>query len=46
MYSGTILNFKDIQIELFKYAGQFCIIQEGIPNQYTDPIGVAQDQCF
>ena len=34
MYSGTILNIKDIQIELFKQAGQFCIIQEGIPNQY------------
>ena len=34
MYSGTILNIKDIKIELFKHAGQFCIIQEGIPNLY------------
>ena len=34
IYSGTILNIKDIQIELFKQAGQFCIIQEGIPNLY------------
>ena len=34
IYSGTILNIKDIQIELFKQSGQFCIIQEGIPNLY------------
>ncbi len=34
MYSGSILNIKDIQFELFKYAGEFCIIQQGIPNLY------------
>ena len=34
MYSGSILSIKDIQIELFKNAGQFCIIQKGIDNLY------------
>ena len=34
MYSGSILNIKDIQFELFKYSGEFCIIQQGIPNLY------------
>lgn len=34
MYSGTILNIQDIQLELFKNIGQFCIIQTGIPNLY------------
>ena len=32
MYSGTILNLKDIQIELMKSLSQFFFIQEGINN--------------
>lgn len=34
MYSGTILNLKDIQIELMKSLNQFCFIQEGVNNLY------------
>ena len=34
MYSGSILNIQDIQLELYKNIGQFCIIQTGIPNLY------------
>ena len=34
MYSGSILNVQDIQLELYKNIGQFCIIQTGIPNLY------------
>ena len=34
MYSGSILNIQDIQLELYKNIGQFCIIQTGKPNLY------------
>ena len=34
MYSGSILNIQDIQLELYKNIGQFCIIQTGKPNRY------------
>ena len=34
MYSGSLINIKDIQIELFKNVGRFCIFQKGIINEY------------
>ena len=35
MYSGTILNLKDIQIELMKSLSQFCLIQKGVDKLYA-----------
>lgn len=34
MYSGNNLNLKDIQIELMKYPGKFCLIQENYRGLY------------
>ena len=34
MYSGNNLNLKDIQIELMKYPGKFCFIQENYKGLY------------
>ena len=35
IYSGTILNLKDIQLELMKSLSQFCFIQKGVNNLYA-----------